>query len=101
LDWIGSARNTFAVPATGAGVERQFSKSGRVATRFRTLLKPDTICEMMRYKRYLSRAGQPLVPAKTQRQMKDKHIQNHNEKEVEDDGELVSEERGVNTTGMI
>src|SRR5436309_8566815 len=26
------ARDTFAVPATGAGVERQFSKSGRIDT---------------------------------------------------------------------
>lgn len=58
------ARDTFAVPATGAGVEREFSKSGRIATWSRALLKPDTICEMMRYKEYLSRTGQPLTPRK-------------------------------------
>jgi len=55
------ARDTFAVPATGAGVERQFSLSGRVATWDRALLKPETICEMMRYKDYLNRIGKPLT----------------------------------------
>ena len=55
------ARDTYAVPATGAGVERQFSKSGRVVTWTRALLKPDTVCEIMRYKDYLSRTGDPLT----------------------------------------
>jgi len=58
------ARDTFAVPATGAGVERQFSKSGRVAIWGRALLKPDTVCEVMRYKDYLSRTGRPLTQKK-------------------------------------
>ena len=55
------ARDTFAVPATGAGVERQFSLSARVTTWGRALLKPETICETMRYKDYLNRTGQPLT----------------------------------------
>ena len=55
------ARDTFAVSATGAGVERQFSLSGRVATWGRALLKPETICEIMRYKDYLNRTGQSLT----------------------------------------
>ena len=59
------ARDTFAVPATGAGVDRQFSKSGRIATWSRSRLHPETIGEMMRYKNYLSRIGEPLLPRKT------------------------------------
>ena len=51
------ARDVFAVPATGAGVERQFSKSGRIATWARALLHPDTVRDIMMYKDYLSRTG--------------------------------------------
>jgi hypothetical protein len=39
------ARDTFAVPATGAGVERMFSKSGRVASWSRVRLQAATIRE--------------------------------------------------------
>ena len=59
------ARDVFAVPATGAGVERQFSKSGRIATCpatwARALLHPDTARDIMMYKDYLSRTGKPLT----------------------------------------
>ena len=55
------ARDVFAVPATGAGVERQFSKSGRIATWARALLHPDTVRDIMMYKDYLSRTGKPLT----------------------------------------
>jgi len=40
------ARNTFAVPAIGAGVERVFGKSGRVATWSRARLQAKTIAEL-------------------------------------------------------
>jgi len=56
------ARDVFAVPATGAGVERKFSQSGRIATWTRYLLKPETICELMKYKDYLVRHGEVLAP---------------------------------------
>jgi hypothetical protein len=46
-------RDTFAVPATGAGVERTFSKSGRVATWSQARLKTSTIRETMLYKDFL------------------------------------------------
>lgn len=59
------ARVTFAVPSTRAGVEREFRKSGHVATRTRSQLKPDTICETMRYKAYLTRIGEQLTRAKS------------------------------------
>ena len=53
-------RDTFAVPATGAGVERMFSRSGRVATWGRARLNGITITETMLYKEFLDRIGQPL-----------------------------------------
>ena len=37
------ARDVFAVPCTGAGVEREFSKGRRIATWSRSRLHPDTI----------------------------------------------------------
>jgi len=55
------ARDVFAVPATGAGVECQFSKSGRIATWTRALLHPDTFRDIMMYKDYLSRTAKPLI----------------------------------------
>ena len=45
------ARDVYAVPATGAGVEREFSISGRVITKQRTWLNPSTIRDVMQYKR--------------------------------------------------
>ena len=47
-------RDTFAVPATGAGVEREFSKSGRVASWTRARLNHTTISETMLYKNMLA-----------------------------------------------
>ena len=54
------ARDTLAVPATGAGVERMFSKSGRVASWSRARLQAATIRETMLYKDLLVRSGNPL-----------------------------------------
>ena len=51
------ARDVFAVPATGAGVERQFSRSGRIATALRCRLLPSTISAIMMYKDHLARTG--------------------------------------------
>jgi len=61
------ARDTFAVPATGAGVERVFSKSGQVATWSRARLHAKTIAETMLYKELLVRLGHPLNEAEEQR----------------------------------
>ena len=51
------ARDVFAVPATGAGVEREFSISGRVVTKQRNRLSPTTIRDLMQYKRWVARHG--------------------------------------------
>ena len=47
-----------AVPATGAGVERQFSRSGRIVTPLRHRLNPETVHDIMMYKNDLARKRQ-------------------------------------------
>jgi len=54
-------RDTLAVPATGAGVERQFSCSGRIITPLRNRLEPETVKEIMMYKNHLAREKEELV----------------------------------------
>ena len=44
-------RDTLAVPATGAGVEREFSWTSH----FRHRLSPETVHEIVMYKNYLKR----------------------------------------------
>ena len=51
-------RDTLAVPATGAGVERQFSRSGRIVTPLRHRLNPETVHDIMIYKNDLARKRQ-------------------------------------------
>jgi len=53
-------RDLYSVPASGAGVEREFSKSGRVASWTRSKLNPETITESMMYKSHLARQGRPI-----------------------------------------
>jgi hypothetical protein len=50
-------RDVFAVPATGAGVEREYSISRRVITKHRNRLTPITIRDLMQYKRWVVRHG--------------------------------------------
>lgn len=57
------ARDAFAIPATGDGIERMFSKSDRVATCIRARLKAMIIAETMLYKEFLDRLGHPLNEA--------------------------------------
>src|SRR5437762_12202968 len=51
------ARDVLAVPATSAGIEREFSISGRVVTKQRNRLSPTTIRDLMQYKRWVARHG--------------------------------------------
>jgi hAT family C-terminal dimerisation region/Domain of unknown function (DUF4413) len=55
--------DVYGVPASSAGVEREFSKSGRVATPGRARLNPSTIRESMIYKSYLSRTEEAPMDA--------------------------------------
>jgi hypothetical protein len=54
------ARDVLGVLATGAGVERQFSLAGRVATPARATLHPSTIEGTMMFKDHLLRQGKAL-----------------------------------------
>lgn len=58
------ARDTFAVPATGAGMEREFSISGRVITKQRNRLNPSTIRDLMQFKRWAARHEERLPDVK-------------------------------------
>jgi hypothetical protein len=69
-------RDTFAVPATGAGVERMFSKSGRVATWTVARLHSMTIVETILYKEFLGRLGHPLNEAEERRKAERKMNKN-------------------------
>ena len=51
------ARDTFAVPATGSGVEREFSISGNIVSARRNRLSPKTISDLMQFKRWATRTG--------------------------------------------
>jgi hypothetical protein len=53
-------RNTLAVPPTGAGVERQFSKSGKVATPTRWSISANRITQVMMLKDSLERRKRPI-----------------------------------------
>ena len=53
-------RDVFAVPGTGAGVERQFSRSGKIETKLRARIHPKTTCEIMMYKDHLSRRNKSI-----------------------------------------
>ena len=54
-------RDVFAVSATEAEVERQFSKSGKVKTKLRARIEPTTTSESMMYTDLLKRKKRPLT----------------------------------------
>jgi len=54
------ARDVLAVPATGAGVEREFSIAGKITTTLQACLDPATIEPTMMYKNHLLRHGHVL-----------------------------------------
>ena len=59
------ASDVLRVPATGAGVERQFSLAGRVAKPARATLHPSTIEGTMMFKDHLLRQGKALKESVT------------------------------------
>src|SRR5579859_1039410 len=81
------ARDVFTVPATGVGVEREFSKSGKVATATRARLNPETVEETMRYKDYLRRF--------------EKAEMKRNEVRAEESGEEIEEEYQLDEVGQL
>ena|SRR2546423_6494595 len=51
------AKNIYAVPATSAGVEREFSISGNIVYCRRNRLNSKTISDLMLYKRWVAHHG--------------------------------------------
>ena len=87
------ARDVFAVPATGAGVERQFSKSGRIATWARALLHPDTVRDIMMYKDYLSRTGKPLTHGRHGLEIYDDGDSKDRDEDPEESAKMIEREK--------
>ena len=85
-------RDVFAVLATGAGVERGLSISGRVVTKRRNRLSPITIRDIMQYERWVAKHG-IVIPEEESRgvlsETEDNEISYEAEDE-EDEGEEVS-----------
>ena len=72
-------RDILAVPATGAGVERQFSKSGKVETKLRARIEPITTCESMMYTDMLTRKNRALTTIQVITRVEDNGIGSNEE----------------------
>lgn len=82
------ARDVMAVPATGAGVEREFSISGRVVTKQRNRLKPSTIRDLMQYKRWVVNHGITFTSADDETDIEEEET----DVELEEDLEEIASE---------
>src|SRR5579859_2224430 len=78
------ARDVMAVPATGAGVEREFSISGRVVTKQRNSLKPSTICDLMQYKRWVVKHGITFPVPEEEMDIEDEGTENELDGDLEE-----------------
>jgi hypothetical protein len=54
-------REVGAVPASSAGVEREFSMAGDIVTKKRSHLSGKTISNIMQYKRWRARRGEHIM----------------------------------------
>jgi hypothetical protein len=54
-------RDVGAVPASSAGVEREFSMAGDIVTKKRNRLSGKTISDIMQYKRWRARRGEHII----------------------------------------
>jgi len=96
------AHDVFAVPSTGTGVERRFNQSGRITTWIRSLLKPKTVCDLMKYKDYLVCHGEVLAPrnyrtfsSRAEEEAYQKRINEENEEEEGEDDEDADERQYI------
>ena len=78
-------RDVAAVPASGAGVEREFSISGNVATKKRPRLRAKTISDTMMYKRWRARRGNPIPHIDDERGIPDEYDEDESDAESEFD----------------
>ena len=83
------ARDTYAVPATSSGVEREFSISGNIVNNRRNRLSPKTISDLMQYKRWLAKTG---VMTKFLRDQGSTDMEMDSENEEEDDNDELNQE---------
>ena len=82
------ARDIYAVPATGGGVEREFIVFGGVITMHRNRLNPATIRDFMQYKRWVNRHGIKLdIPNEESTTTKVNGDESERELEEENDSE--------------
>jgi hAT family C-terminal dimerisation region len=83
------ARDTYAVPATSSGVEREFSISGNIVSNRRNRLSPKTISDIMQYKRWMVRTGVVAEFLKDkERSAMETEVENETELDDADDDEL-------------
>ena len=87
------ARDVFAVPATGAGVECQFRKRGRIMTWARALLHRDTARDIMMYKDYLSRTGKPLTHGRHGLEIYDDGDSKDRDEDPEESAKMIEREK--------
>jgi len=83
------AQDTYAVPATGSGVEREFSISRNIINNRRNRLSPKTISDSIQYKRWMVRTGVVMKFLKSQEGTStmeiDSQVQTDSEEELEDE----------------
>ena len=84
------ARDVYAVPATGCGVEREFSMSGNIVSKRRNRLLGKTIADIMQYKCWVANTRQSIVIEDEDSQMfEEKEVWSDSEDDVEYNQELV------------
>jgi hypothetical protein len=81
------ARDTYAVPATGSGVEREFSISGNIVNNQQNRLSPKTISDIMQYKRWMARTGVITKFLKSQEDVNTTDIEMRGQTESEEESE--------------
>ena len=97
LQWWSKSQSIFPklskmardVYATGAGVEREFSISGRVITKQRNRLNPSTIRDVMQYKRWVARHG---IIADPMESLETDETEDQNQEVLLEDDENVNSE---------
>jgi len=78
-------RDVGAVPASGAGVEREFSISGNIATKKRPRLRAKTISDTMMYKRWRAHRGNPIPCIADEHEIPDEYDEDESDAESEFD----------------
>jgi hypothetical protein len=82
------ARDVYAVPATGCGVEREFSISGNIVSKRRNRLLGKTIADIMQYKRWVANTRQSIVIEEDAR-FEEKELWSDSDDDIEYNQELV------------